>query len=308
MDVVTFRGGRKVNEVLGIDIGGTKIRMGVVARDGKVVVDFVFPTKLPLYPYLEEKIFNVLESYPSIEGIGIGTRGMVKNGVVIYEKEMAGWEGTAVKSQLEKSTGIPVEINNDANCAALAEAKMGAAKEFHHVVCLTLGTGLGAGIIVEGQVMNGSEGGAGEVGHMILYPNGLLCGCGRKGCSEQYVSGTAIRRMITEANVIDPETGQLLSPHNLFKQAANGLQSAMTIREQFITDLSLVISSLQAIFDMDCVVISGGVSDSADHWWGLLLEKVREQTLKPLIIRRAAFGNEAGMLGAAMLVTNGVKI
>ena len=110
---------------------------------------------------------------------------------------------------------------------------MGAAKEFHHVVCLTLGTGLGAGIIVEGQVMNGSEGGAGEVGHMILYPNGLLCGCGRKGCSEQYVSGTAIRRMITEANVIDPETGQLLSPHNLFKQAVNGLQSAMTIRDQF---------------------------------------------------------------------------
>ncbi|MBS4193087.1 ROK family protein [Bacillus sp. FJAT-49705] len=295
-----------MKKVLGIDIGGTKIRMGVVNETGEVLEDITIPTRLPLYPYLEEQILKAKTKFPDLKGIGIGTRGMVdaKTGVVTFEKELEGWEGTPVKAQLEAATGLRVEINNDANCAALAEVRLGAALGFQRVVCLTVGTKLGGGLVFDGQVMNGTHGGAGEVGHMILYPNGLVCGCGRRGCSEEYVSGTALRRMIQEENVVNPKTGELAIPQELFRLAAEGLTSAQTVRERFLSDFAVVISTLQAVLDMDCVVVGGGVSESADDWWENLLVKVEPLKLQPLELRRAAFGNEAGMLGAAMLVTD----
>lgn len=299
-----MKGGNKVKKIAGVDIGGTKIRIGIISESGEVLADLTMPTKIPLYPYLEEQLLRIKKEYPDLTGIGIGTRGMVdaETGIITFEKELEGWQGTAVKSQLEAATGLRVEVNNDANCAALAEVQLGSAKGFRRVACLTVGTGLGGGFVFDGQIMNGSNGGAGEVGHMILYPNGLLCGCGRKGCSEQYVSGTALRRLIQEENVIDPETGDLVMPHNLFRLAANGALSAIAVRDRFLSDFATVISSLQAVLDMDCVVIGGGVSDSADDWWDLLLEKVEPLKLKPFEMRRAVFGNEAGMLGAAMLL------
>lgn len=299
-----LKGENKLKKVLGVDIGGTKIRMGVVNENGKVITDRTIPTLLPLYPYLEKQILKVKTDFPDLIGIGIGTRGMVdaKTGVVTFEKELEGWQGTPVKAQLEAATGLRVEINNDANCAALAEARLGGAAGFQRVVCLTVGTGLGGGFVFDGEVMNGIHGGAGEVGHMILYPNGLLCSCGRRGCSEQYVSGTALKRMIQQENVVDPETGDMALPQDLFRLASTGNSSAIAVRDEFLSNLAIIISTLQAVLDMDCVVIGGGVSESADDWWECLLEKVEPLKLKPLELIRAVFGNEAGMLGAAMLV------
>ncbi|MBP2242778.1 glucokinase [Cytobacillus eiseniae] len=293
-----------MKQILGVDIGGTKIRFGVVNENGKVVKDLTVPTKLPLYPYLEEQILELKRVYPNLTGIGIGTRGMVdaETGVITFEKELEGWQGTSVKAQLQAATGLQVEINNDANCAALAEARLGEAKNFRRVICLTVGTGLGGGIIFDGQIVNGTHGGAGEVGHLILYPHGQLCSCGRKGCSEQYVSGSALRRIIKENNLLDSETGEWILPHQLFKMAANGHIVAKAIQEQFLSDFAIIISNLQAILDMDCVVIGGGVSESAEDWWELFLEKIEPLKLKPLEVKRASFGNEAGMLGAAMLL------
>lgn len=295
--------------VLGVDIGGTKIRIGVVSESGEVIADTTIPTKLPLYPYLEEKILEAQKQFPNLIGIGIGTRGMVdsEEGIVTFETELPGWEGTQVKKQLQAATGIRVELNNDANCAALAESLLGSAKDYRRVVCLTVGTKLGGGIIIDGNVMNGAHGGGGEIGHMILYPNGILCGCGRYGCSEEYVSGTALRRMILNNNVIDPQTEELVTPHELFKMASNGHKGAITVRNAFLSDFAIVISNLQAILDMDCVVIGGGVSESSDDWWSFLLTEVEPLKLKPLEIKKAVFGNEAGMLGAALLVINRSK-
>jgi len=302
--IALSEGDSKLKKVIGVDIGGTKVRLGVMNENGEVLTDKTIPTQVPLYPYLEEQILKMQEDYPDLSGIGIGTRGMVdaKTGTVTYEKELEGWEGTPVKAKLEKATGLRTEINNDANCAALAEVRLGSATAFEKVVCLTVGTWLGAGVIIDGQIMNGSHGGGGEVGHLILYPNGLACGCGKKGCSEQYVSGSALRRMIREENAIDPATGEHVLPQALFQLAANGNIRAIAIRERFLSDFAMVIASLQAVLDMDCVVIGGGVSESADDWWELLLEKVEPLKLNPLELKRAAFRNEAGMLGAAMLV------
>ncbi|WP_342542087.1 ROK family protein [Paenisporosarcina sp. FSL H8-0542] len=293
--------------VLGVDIGGTKIRFGVVDSTGQVIEDHVVPTQIPLYPYLEEKVVEFLQNHPHIEAIGIGTRGMVdaEQGVITFETEtLPGWQGTEVKALLQKATGLRVEVNNDANCAGLAEHRLGAAKGFRRTVCLTVGTGLGGGFVIDGHVMNGAHGGAGEVGHMILYPNGHVCACGRPGCSEQYVSGTALRRFIAERNIVDNQN-QLVSPNRMFELAGEGHTEALAITKKFTGDLAIVISSLQAVLDMDCVVIGGGVSESADGWWSHLLEALEPLLLKPLEVRRATFGNEAGMLGAALLVWSG---
>jgi glucokinase len=291
-------------KVLGVDIGGTKIRMGIVDFDGQVVVDHVVPTEVPLYPYLEIQVLQLLKEHPEIRAIGIGTRGMVdaERGVITFETEtLPGWQGTEVKSLLEKASGLRVEVNNDANCAGLAESMLGAAKGYRRTLCLTLGTGLGGGFVEDGKIMNGTHGGACEVGHMILYPGGHVCSCGRPGCSEQYVSGTALRRFIAEQNIVD-ENNHLISPNHLFQLALEGHTVAQAVTQKFTNDLAIVISSLQAVLDMDCVVIGGGVSESADSWWELLMSSLEPLLLKPLEVKRAKFGNEAGMLGAALLV------
>ena len=291
-------------EVLGVDIGGTKIRMGIVDSNGQVVEDLIIPTQIPLYPYLENNIIQLLEKHSHIQAIGIGTRGMVdsEKGQITFETEtLPGWQGTEVKSLLEKATGRKVEVNNDANCAGLAEARLGSAKGFRRTVCLTIGTGLGGGIVIDGQIMNGAHGGGGEVGHMILYPNGHVCSCGKPGCSEQYVSGTALRRIIEEQEIVDLDN-KLVTPNRLFELADEGHIESLKIVKKFTGDLAIVISSLQAVLDMDCVVIGGGVSESADSWWSFLMTALEPLLLKPLVVNRAMFGNEAGMLGAASLV------
>ncbi|WP_338015911.1 ROK family protein [Halalkalibacillus sediminis] len=285
-------------KVLGVDIGGTKIRFGIVDEKGKVYVDERVETTFPLYELLEHHVMRLIESYPEIEAIGIGTAGFVdaKNGKIIYMSEtLPGWTGTEVKKQLEKATNLRVEVENDANCAALAEAKFGSGRGYERMVCLTLGTGLGGGIIIDDEILSGGpNGGTGEIGHMILYPNGQKCSCGRNGCYEQYVSGTAIQRRIKEA-------GLELSPFELFPKASEDPQAAKVVKE-FTFDLAVIISTLQAALDMDAVIIGGGVSESASYWMDDLMNQVKPLLLNDLDIELASFGNEAGILGAALLV------
>lgn len=287
--------------VMGVDIGGTKIRLGIIDGAGTILYDERIPTQFPLYPYLEKNVLRILGDYPEVAAVGIGTHGFVdpKEGSIIFSTDaLPGWSGTKVKEQLQAATGIRVEVENDANCAALAEAKFGAAKGLDRVVCLTLGTGLGGGIIWDGKLLSGGpHGGAAELGHITLYPGGAECACGRKGCYEQYVSGTGIQRRIREA-------GLDITPLEMFQQAATDDHS-QELLEAFTYDLAIVISSLQAVFDMDAVVIGGGVSESAEYWWPQLLDQLEPLLLNPLDIQTAKFGNDAGVLGAALLVLEG---
>ena len=287
-----------MSRVLGVDIGGTKIRIAVIDSSGNIVFDRKVPTQLPLYPYLEEQIVEVLELHPEVEAVGIGTHGFVdpEKGQIFYATEtLPGWTGTKVKEQLEKKIGKRVEVENDANCAALAEVEFGAAKGKRRVVCLTLGTGLGGGIVWDGRILSGGpHGGAGELGHMTLHPNGALCTCGRRGCFEQYVSGTGLRRQIAAA-------GLDVAPDELFL-AAQSDPAAKKVVEVFIQDLAQIISTLQAAFDMEMVVIGGGVSESAQLWWEGLMQQLEKMLLHPLEVNIAQFENEAGILGAALLV------
>ncbi|WP_088009477.1 ROK family protein [Indiicoccus explosivorum] len=285
-------------KVAGIDIGGTKIRMAVVDETGNVFHDERIKTEIPLYPYLEKHVLRLMENHPEVEAIGIGTHGFVDpvNGRIIYATEtLPGWTGTEVKKQLEQATGKRVEVENDANCAVLAEAAFGAAKGKERVVCLTIGTGLGGGILWDGKLLSGGpHGGAAEVGHMLLYPGGVTCTCGRKGCFEQYVSGTALRRRIQEA-------GLDIAPDELFIKAESD-PAAREVVEGFVKDLAYIISTLQAALDMELVVIGGGVSESAEHWWHLLSKELDRVLLHPLEVKIAQHENDAGILGASLLV------
>lgn len=284
--------------VLGIDIGGTKVRMGVIDANGHILYEEQIPTIIPLYPYLEENVLRMLALRPDISAIGVGTHGFVdpKQGKVIYAAEtLPGWTGTPIKEWLERATGKRVEVENDANVVALAEAKFGAAQGLDRVVVLTLGTGLGGGVLWDGKLLSGGpHGGAAELGHMILYPNGVKCACGRLGCSEMYVSGTALRRRIKEA-------GLTITPPELFENAKTD-PAAKQVVEEFTLDLALVISSLQAAFDMEMVIIGGGVSEAADLWMESLQRQLKPVLLNPLDIEVARFENDAGILGAALLV------
>lgn len=286
--------------VMGVDIGGTKIRMGIIGRNGQIIAERQVATEFPLYPHLERHVQSFLKEHPDVSAIGIGTHGFVdpKGGSIVFAGDMLpGWTGTEVKAQLETATGKQVEVENDANCAALAEATFGAAKGLSRVVCITLGTGLGGGIIWDGKLLSGGpHGGAAELGHIILYPNGKRCACGRLGCAEQYVSGTALKRRIQEAALS-------YSPPELFERAAENARAREVISE-FTEDLAIYISSLQAIFDMDMLIIGGGVSESADAWMGELRRQLDKVLLNPLAVEIAQFENDAGMLGAALLVTD----
>ncbi|MCH4826718.1 ROK family protein [Planococcus halocryophilus] len=287
-----------MEKVLGVDIGGTKIRIGIIDASGQIIYEEKIPTIIPLYPYLEENILRILVEQPEVQAIGIGTHGFVdpKQGKVIYAAEtLPGWTDTPVKEWLQKATGKRVEVENDANVVALAEAKFGAAQGLNRVVVLTLGTGLGGGVIWDGKLLSGGpHGGAAELGHMILYPNGVKCACGRLGCSEMYVSGTALQRRIKEA-------GLPVTPPELFENAKTD-PAAKKVVEEFTADLALVISSLQAAFDMEMVIIGGGVSEAADLWMASLEQKLDAVLLNPVPVEVARFENDAGILGAALLV------
>ncbi|ANU24228.1 ROK family protein [Planococcus donghaensis] len=287
-----------MEKVLGVDIGGTKIRMGIIDASGQIIYEEKIPTIIPLYPYLEENILRILAEQPEVQAIGIGTHGFVdpKQGKVIYAAEtLPGWTDTPVKEWLQKATGKRVEVENDANVVALAEAKFGAAQGLDRVVVLTLGTGLGGGVLWDGKLLSGGpHGGAAELGHMILYPNGVKCACGRLGCSEMYVSGTALKRRIKEA-------GLPVTPPELFENAQTD-PAAKKVVEEFTADLALVISSLQAVFDMEMVIIGGGVSEAAGLWMASLQEKMDTVLLNPVPVEVAQFENDAGILGAALLV------
>ncbi len=287
-----------MNQVIGVDIGGTKIRMGVIDAEGRILAERQVKTEFPLYPYLERQLLLFLEEHPDVSAIGIGTHGFVdpKAGSIVFAGDMLpGWTGTEVKAPLEQATGRYVEVENDANCAALAEAKFGAARGLGRVVCITLGTGLGGGIIWDGKLLSGgTHGGAAELGHMILYPNGARCACGRLGCAEQYVSGTALVRRIQEA-------GLSVTPPELFELAETDTKAQQLVAG-FTEDLAIYISSLQAIFDMDMLIIGGGVSESASAWIDDLNSQLATVLLNPLPVEVARFENDAGMLGAALLV------
>ncbi len=316
-----------VKYMIGIDLGGTKIAAGVVDSTGRIVSKYTVPTN-PRRHYSEiiadmafaaEKACSISGmSTALMEGIGIGSPGSVdsENGVIIYTNNI-NFDNTPMREEMRKHIDLPVYISNDANCAALGEtADTGAASGFQNVILITLGTGLGGGIIINGRVYEGEYGAGAELGHTVISVDGPLCTCGRKGCWECYSSATGLIRMTVEAleknkNTLMWEmTGRditRVSGRTAFDASREGDALALKVVYEYIRYLAEGVINMINVFRPEIFLIGGGICNEGDY----LFNPLREFVAKSIYggdripmpkIMKAKLGNEAGIIGAAMLV------
>ena len=310
-----------MNLTVGIDVGGTKIAGGVVDESGNILAKARRVSPATDREAIErniEDLVSALREDHDVVAVGIGAAGFVDSArsVVMFAPNLA-WRDEPLRESLEKRIGLPVIVENDANAAAWGEFTFGAGEDATDSLLVTVGTGVGGGIVLNGELHRGAFGVAAEIGHLRVVPGGRLCGCGNRGCWEKYASGTALvkeaRDQAREGSLIarslldraggnvDKITGPLIT-----EAARAGDDFA---REQLATLgrwLGEGIASLAAVLDPAVVVIGGGVSEAGD----LLLEPVRShfranltgRHYRPeLEIRAALLGNRAGMIGAADL-------
>lgn len=306
---------------VGIDIGGTKIAGALVDIDGNIVAESKVPTPAQDPDALVDAVVALVTELSlgkKVLGVGVAAAGFIDadQANIIYAPNLS-WRNEPFKAKLQAKLPLPVIIENDANAAAWAEFRYGAGKGYQHMIMLTIGTGVGGAVIVNGQMLRGGFGIAGELGHLRVVPNGKLCGCGQHGCLESYGSGTALLKAAKELAGSDLEIGARLSELEAQAGELTGAQVYTAILErdpgalQILTELGTwlgeAIGSLTAVLDPQIVVIGGGVSAAGD----LLLNPIREAYLahlpargfRPeLEIKGAEFVNDAGVVGAADLV------
>lgn len=291
------------DKVIGIDIGGTKIKGGIIESDGYIRNEINVPTEASkgcraILKNIDWVIKQLLKS-EKVSAIGIGSAGRIDAdaGRVIYATDnLPGWTGLELKYIIEKEYGLPTFVDNDCNVALLGEMWVGSGKNFTSTVMLTLGTGVGGAIYVDGRIQRGSNYQAGELGHMILYRGGVQCNCGKRGCVEQYLSGTALVKKARAKFGSKVKDGK-----DLMEIFISGNSDAIDIMKQYCSDLNNLKEELQVIIDPDCIIIGGGVIESSNLWWGLLGDINATQ-----IFVKASLGNRAGMIGAGWLALKSV--
>jgi glucokinase len=307
---------------IGIDVGGTKVLGGVVDESGKVLTTARKDTPRQGGSALTQTIADVakeLLQQHSVASVGVSAAGFVSSDrkTMLATPNIADWNGVDLDHQLTALIGLPVVIENDANAAAWGEAKFGAGKNQDHMMMLTVGTGIGGGIVVNGALYRGAFGIAAEFGHMRVVPDGHICGCGARGCFEQYASGNALLRHAREAINASPEVARnLLSRGDgtvagltgqaITEAARDGDAVAVAAFNTTGQWLGAGIASLAVLLDPACVVIGGGVIDAGE----ILLKPTRESLERnmpfagkhpyPEIIA-AQLGNKAGLVGVADL-------
>ena len=295
-------------QYLGIDIGGTFIKLGVVTDQGEVLQRHKVSVDRSEAEHIMATLINAIKEFcfsmgtgaESFAGIGISAPGSIDsiNGrVALNGGNVPNWSGTEVFAALKEEFGLPVAIANDGNCAALGEAWTGAAKGCSEVVCITLGTGVGGGIISGGKLVEGRTGFAGEIGHFPTHAgDGALCVCGRRGCYERYASTSALVR---KASAVNPDWD---SGYNIFKSLDEGDADAATIVDGWLDEIAYGIAGLVHIFNPEVVLIGGGVSAQEKF----VITPVKERVLslvmpdfaESLEVKSAELGNDAGMVGA----------
>lgn len=308
---------------IGVDIGGTKIAAGVVDDHGNILRTTRHPTPRHDSTAVLAEVASVVEELQAevdgtIVGVGVGVAGGVdRSRSTVYFAPNLSWSQVPVRTVLEAATGLPVVVENDGAAAAWAETRFGAGVGLDHVVMVTVGTGIGGGIVVDADVMRGAHGVAAEIGHLNAVPDGRLCGCGRKGCWEQYASGNAlVREARSLAAERRPEAGVLL---DLGDGTPEGVQGAHVTKAAQLGDpvaveafgivgdwLGRGLADLTAIVDPDAFVIGGGVSEAGDLLLGsarrTLNDKIFGGSNRPMPqLLLAQLGNDAGIVGAADL-------
>lgn len=302
---------------LGVDIGGTAVKIGLVDETGKILSTNQYSVSFDQYhtPILETVLKSTdlflnsnKISTKDLSGIGISATGQIdtKQGIVTGSGgNLKNWEGINLKKAFSDQYHIPVTVVNDANCVALGEKWIGSAKDASNAIVLTIGTGLGGGIIINNQILLGQFGYGGEIGHFSINNQGLPCTCGNAGCFEQYASMTALVKSVTTYyKTKDPNylAHHLINGKTIFESMANGDSDIIKIVNAWIHDISTGIVSLVHIFNPELVVIGGGVSIQEE----LFISKLRGEVIQHVMpnfrnslkLNAACLGNNAGLVGA----------
>lgn len=309
---------------VGIDVGGTKISGAVVAEDGSILASSRCESPASDPQAIENAIASLVAQLSdglSVTAVGVAAAGFIdrSRSTVLFSPNLA-WRDEPLRADLEKQLGLPVIIENDANAAAWGEFTYGAGADADDLLLITVGTGVGGGVVLDGELMRGGFGLGAEVGHIRVVPDGRLCGCGNRGCLEPYGSGSALVKRARE------EAGSSLLGRDLLDRAGGdtsaidgpmitlaaeeGDQFALAQLAELGLWLGSGIASLAAVLDPTVVVIGGGVSEAGD----LLLDPIRAAFRSQLTgrghrpeleIRQATLGNKAGMLGVADLARRG---
>jgi glucokinase len=327
---------------IGVDLGGTNLRIAAVDTAGKVLEkistnaqvargrDYILDQMCKSIRALAERFGGA----GGLIGIGIGVPGIIdkRKGVVRESPNLPDWRDYPVHDEIRRRLQADVILENDANAAALGEKWLGIGGEFDDVCMLTLGTGVGGGIVLQGRIWHGVTGMAGEMGHITIEPHGIKCGCGNWGCLEQYASATAIKRMAAEA-IARGETPELakamdrdpeFSAKGIYDFAMQGDEAARRVFHVVGQSLGIALAGLINIFNLPMYIIGGGVSHAWDAFSPSMLEQVRQRSFvyaatapsgaaidhrqntadsagQSTIITRATLGSDAGLLGAARL-------
>ncbi|WP_028783917.1 ROK family protein [Thalassobacillus devorans] len=286
------------------DIGGTSIKYGVVDRDGSFMEDGSFPTAAKQGgEAIIKKVINKsleIKKIWKIDGISISTAGQInsENGVVVYATDtIPDYTGMDIRSRVGKATGLKVKVENDVNCTALGEYWKGAANDTENFLCLTIGTGIGGSLFLNGQLYSGSSHAAAEIGHLTLYPGGKPCTCGNDGCLERYASSSALEEMINES------FGSKIKVIEFFEKLRYGDKQSEAVFNQWLDDLTTGLKSVVHVLNPELIVIGGGISAQGEflltHIKQSLFEKVMPNHRRKLDVRIAVHQNKANLLGAA---------
>jgi glucokinase len=317
---------------IGVDLGGTNLRIAAVDGDGKLMEkmtlgaevargrDFIIAEMCKAIETLREKYRHSGE----LQGIGIGVPGFIDmaSGMVMESPNLPDWKSFPVRDEIEKRLGTPVILENDANSAAMGEKWLGAGRQYDHMAMYTLGTGVGGGLVFNGRLWHGMMGMAGELGHFNVYPDGRPCGCGSRGCLEQYASATAVVRMAREA-IARGESAELESlshdhvqftARSIYNLAVQGELAAKKVFENVGKALGIAIGAMVNALNLPMYVIGGGASNAWDAFAPSMFEEMKFRSSiysltspdrighdKGTIITRALLGSDAGLYGAARL-------
>jgi glucokinase len=316
--------------ILAVDLGGTNVRVGAVDLEGRILRRISFPTQASLgrekvMGNILSKIRKVLAGFPREEfeviggGFGIPGAILLDKGIVTQSPNLPDWKDYDVRSPLQDGLGIPIFIENDANAFTLGEGWLGSARGVKDFCCLTLGTGVGGGIVLNGDIWHGAEGKAGEIGHMVIEVDGPLCQCGSSGCLEVFASGSAIRRMAIEAIEGNEETdlvqrcgGQIeaITSRAVYESARDGDPLSREIFRRMGGYLGVGLANLVNLLNVKLMVIGGQVSEA----WDLFIDPARRELErrslgsmgKGVKVKKAGCGNDSGILGAAYIVKKGM--
>lgn len=309
---------------IGIDLGGTNIKAGVLDADGKLVYRCSVETQGDhgfehVFARLVDLVANVIDDAglekTDVAAIGYGTPGPMshKQGIIYASPNLPGWKDVPLRDRFSKATGLPVTLDNDANAAAFGEFVAGAGKGARDMVLLTLGTGIGGGIILNGELQRGAFDNAAEIGHTIVVPNGRPCPCGQRGCLERYGSANAVAERFIEAlraGEDSPlkarvEAGEAPTSVDIARAARAGDPLAARIWDETCLYLAIACVNIQHVLNPECVVLAGGLIGAGEQLLTPVRAHFRQQAWQIARdhprIEFATLGDDAGIIGAAAL-------